>query len=209
MANNILPVEYINIFEKELQQEIERVGVVHEYKMGDVIMDIGQYIKSLPILLKGSIKIVREDDEGHELFLYYVRHSETCAMSLTCCMQDMRSQIRSIAEEDAKVISIPIEYMDEWMMKYRTWKNFVMNTYSKRFEELLNTIDLIAFHNMDERLIEYLREKSEIHQSNKIEITHQEIAFDLSSSREAISRLLKKLEKMNKVKLHRNLIELV
>ena len=209
MTNQILPVEYINLFEKGLQEEIERVGVIHNFKEGDLIMDIGQYIKSLPILLKGSIKVVREDDDGHELFLYYVRHSETCAMSLTCCMQDLRSQIRAVAEEDVRVVSIPIEYMDEWMMKFRTWKNFVMNTCSKRFEELLNTIDLIAFHNMDDRLIEYLKEKSEIHKSNKIEVTHQEIAFDLSSSREAISRLLKKLENMGRVKLHRNLIELM
>jgi CRP/FNR family transcriptional regulator len=204
-----LPIEYVNLFEKSLMEEIERVGVIHDFKEGDTIMDIGQYIKTLPILIEGSIKVVREDDDGHELFLYYVRSHETCAMSLTCCMQDLRSQIRAVAEEDVKVVSIPIDYMDEWMMKYRTWKNFVMNTYSKRFEELLNTIDLIAFHNMDERLIEYLREKSEIHKSNKIEVTHQEIAFDLSSSREAISRLLKKLERMGKVKLHRNLIELV
>ncbi|MGB0403465.1 MAG: Crp/Fnr family transcriptional regulator [Salibacteraceae bacterium] len=204
-----LPVDYINVFEKELLEEIDQVAVVQNFIEGDIIMDIGQYIKSLPILLSGSIKVVREDDEGHELFLYYIRSSETCAMSLTCCMRDQKSQIRAIAEENLVVALVPVEYTDVWMMKYRTWKNFIMNTYSKRFEELLNTIDLIAFHNMDDRLIEYLKEKSEIHTTNKISITHQEIAFDLSSSREAISRLLKKLEKMGRVKLHRNLIELL
>lgn len=204
-----LPVDYINVFEKELLQEIDQVAIPQKFKEGDIIMDIGHYIKSLPILLSGSIKVVREDENGHELFLYYIRSSETCAMSLTCCMRDQKSQIRAIAEEDVSVVSVPVEYTDIWMMKYRTWKNFIMNTYSKRFEELLNTIDLIAFHNMDERLIEYLKEKSEIHSTNRIAITHQEIAFDLSSSREAISRLLKKLENIGRVKLHRNLIELL
>lgn len=204
-----LPVDYINVFEKELLQEIDQVAIPQKFKEGDIIMDIGHYIKSLPILLSGSIKVVREDENGHELLLYYIRSSETCAMSLTCCMRDQKSQIRAIAEEDVSVASVPVEYTDIWMMKYRTWKNFIMNTYSKRFEELLNTIDLIAFHNMDERLIEYLKEKSEIHSTNRIAITHQEIAFDLSSSREAISRLLKKLENIGRVKLHRNLIELL
>lgn len=209
MSTSILPIEYTNIFEKGLQEEIDSVGRIDTFKEGDLIMSIGNYIKSMPIVLEGSIKVIREDEDGHELFLYFVGAGQTCAMSLTCCMQTQKSQVRSVAEEDVKIISIPVEYMDEWMVIYKTWKNFVMNTYSMRFEELLNTIDLIAFHNMDERLVEYLKEKSRIHKSNKLEITHQQIAFDLSSSREAISRLLKNLERKGKVKLQRNLIELL
>jgi len=209
MNTSILPVEYINVFEKELQNEIDAVGRVDTFKEGELMMNIGNYIKSMPIVLEGNIKVIREDENGHELFLYFVGPGQTCAMSLTCCMQNQKSQIRSVAEENVKIISIPVEKMDEWMMKYKTWKNFVMNTYSMRFEELLNTIDLIAFHNMDERLIEYLKEKSRIHKSNKLEITHQQIAFDLSSSREAISRLLKNLERKERLVLHRNLIELL
>ena len=199
MSTSILPLEYINIFEKGLQEEIDKVGRIDTFKEGDLIMNIGNYIKSMPIVLEGSIKVIREDEEGHELFLYFIGAGQSCAMSLTCCMQNQKSQVRSVAEENVKIISIPVEYMDKWMMKYKTWKNFVMNTYSMRFEELLNTIDLIAFHNMDERLIEYLKERSRIHKSNKLEITHQQIVFDLSYSREATSRLLKNLERKGKV----------
>lgn len=209
IERNKIVVEFINVFEKELQEALEREGSVNEFHEGDFIMDIGNYIKTVPIITKGSIKIIREDDEGHEIFLYYLQKGETCAMSLTCCMQDQPSQIRAIAEEDVELISIPVKFMDEWMMKYPTWKNFVMRTYQNRFEELLNTIDLIAFHNMDERLIDYLREKSNIHKTSELNVTHQEIAFELNSSREAISRLLKKLENQGRVKLHRNRIDLL
>ncbi|MBD80056.1 MAG: Crp/Fnr family transcriptional regulator [Crocinitomicaceae bacterium] len=209
MNTSILPKEYINVFEKELQEEIDRVGRVDVFSEGEQIMNIGNYIKSMPIVLEGSIKVLREDDDGNELFLYFIGPGETCAMSLTCCMQNQKSGIRTVAEEDVKLISIPVEYMDRWMFTYKTWMNFVMRTYSHRFEEMLNTIDLIAFHNMDDRLVEYLKEKSRIHKSNKLAITHQEIAFDLSSSREAISRLLKSLERKGKVQLHRNLVELL
>ena len=204
-----IQTEFINVFEKELQQRIEQEGSIHSFNEGEYIMDIGNYIKTVPILLKGTIKIIREDNEGNEIFLYYIKKGETCAMSLTCCMQDQPSQIRAIAEEDVELISVPVKYMDEWMMKYSTWKNFVMRTYQNRFEELLNTIDLIAFHNMDDRLIEYLKEKARIHKTKEITVTHQDIAFELNSSREAISRLLKKLEKDGQVKLHRNRIDLL
>lgn len=204
-----IQTEFINVFEKELQQRIEQEGTIHSFNEGEYIMDIGNYIKTVPILLMGTIKIIREDNEGNEIFLYYIKKGETCAMSLTCCMQDQPSQIRAIAEEDVELISVPVKFMDEWMMKYSTWKNFVMRTYQNRFEELLNTIDLIAFHNMDDRLIEYLKEKAIIHGSKEISVTHQDIAFELNSSREAISRLLKKLEKDGRVKLHRNRIDLL
>lgn len=209
MEQTRIQTEFINVFEKELQQKIEQEGSIHSFNEGVYIMDIGNYIKTIPILLKGTIKIIREDNEGNEIFLYYIKKGETCAMSLTCCMQDQPSQIRAIAEEHVELISIPVRYMDEWMMKFSTWKNFVMRTYQNRFKELLNTIDLIAFHNMDERLIEYLKEKARIHGSKEINVTHQDIAFELNSSREAISRLLKKLEKNGQVKLHRNRIDLL
>ncbi|MCB0481429.1 MAG: Crp/Fnr family transcriptional regulator [Flavobacteriales bacterium] len=204
-----LIAEFINVFEKELIDKIGEHGVLRSYGEGDFIMDIGNYIKTIPILLKGSIKIIREDDDGNEIFLYFIQAGETCAMSLTCCMQNEPSRIRAVAEEAVELIALPVHFMDEWMMQHTTWKNFVMRTYQNRFEELLNTIDLIAFHNMDKRLIGYLKEKSKIHQSNQISVTHQDIASELNSSREAISRLLKKLEKQGKVKLHRNRIDLI
>ncbi|MAZ38050.1 MAG: Crp/Fnr family transcriptional regulator [Crocinitomicaceae bacterium] len=204
-----LPISMMQLFEKPLQEELEQKAQVRTFNEGDVIIEIDQYIKSIPIVVKGTVKVIREDVEGNELFLYYVNAGSTCAMSLTCCMRDQKSQIRAIAEEPVELMAIPVKEMDRWMMEYRSWKDFVMRSYSSRFEELLNTIDLIAFHHMDNRLIAYLEKKAEVHQSKSINVKHQEIAIELSSSREAVSRLLKKLEQMGKVKLHRNRIELL
>ena len=195
--------------EPELIKELEERGTIREVKEGDIIMEIGQFIQSIPLVMKGSIKVLREDEDGNELLLYYLGSGESCAMSLTCCLGQERSQVRAIAEEDTELFLIPAHLMDAWMMKYRSWKNFIMATFSARFEELLQTIDLIAFRKMDERLLHYLNEKAEIHGSKSFSITHQQIAYDLHSSREAVSRLLKQLERMGKVKLGRNKIELI
>ena len=200
---------YPQIAEKRLQEEIAEVGKLIYFKEGEIIQDIGSYIKMVPLILEGSIKVSREDEDGHELFLYYLRAGETCSMSFTCCMMNKRSEIRTIAEEDTTMIGIPIRYMDEWMSRYQSWKNFVMRTYDARMLELVKTIDSIAFKKMDERLLKYLEDKSEAHQSNIISSTHQEIAYDLNASREAVSRLLKQMEKEKIVRLGRNKIELL
>jgi CRP/FNR family transcriptional regulator len=200
---------YPQIAEKRLQEEIAEVGKLLFFKEGEVIQDIGSYIKMVPLILEGSIKVSREDEDGNELFLYYLRAGETCSMSFTCCMMNKRSEIRTIAEEDTTMIGIPIRYMDDWMSRYQSWKNFVMRTYDARMLEMVKTIDSIAFKKMDERLMQYLENKSEATQSNVISSTHQEIAYDLNASREAISRLLKQMEKENIVKLGRNKIELL
>jgi CRP/FNR family transcriptional regulator len=157
----------------------------------------------------GAIKVSREDEDGHELFLYYLQGGQTCSMSFTCCMMNKKSEIRTIAEENTKMIGIPIRYVDEWMTKYQSWKNFVMQTYDFRMMELVRTIDSIAFHHMDERLLAYLDKKAKATHSKIINATHQEIAYDLNASREAVSRLLKQLENDGRVKLGRNKIELV
>ena len=195
--------------ERALREDIAAVGKMDSVPAGTVLMDVGRYIKRVPLVVSGSIKIMREDDEGNELFLYYIDSNQTCAMSLTCCLTFSQSQIRAVVEDDALIIFVPVDSMDEWMLKYPTWKNFVMQTYSYRFEELLHTIDLIAFHNMDDRLVTYLNEKSEKLHTKELGITHQEIAYDLNSSREAVSRLLKKLELEGKLSLSRNKITLI
>jgi len=200
---------YPQIAEKRLQEEIAEVGKLIHIKAGEVVQDIGSYIKIVPLILEGSIKVSREDEDGNELFLYYLRPGETCSMSFTCCMMTKRSEIRTVAEENTTLIGIPIRYMDEWMSRYQSWKNFVMRTYDERMLELVKTIDSIAFKKMDERLLEYLENKSQAHHSRVISSTHQEIAYDLNASREAISRLLKQMEKRQLVKLGRNKIELL
>jgi CRP/FNR family transcriptional regulator, anaerobic regulatory protein len=193
-------------FEEELKKEISRIAKTYTIPSGEIIMDIGQSINQIPLVLKGSIKILREDDEGNEIFLYYLEPGHACATSITCCMSGQRSTIRAVAEDDTEFLGIPIEYSDEWMVKYKTWKNFVMNTYSERFEELLKAIDQLAFKKMDERLAKYLHDKAALHNKSEILISHQEIAYDLNTSREVISRLLKQLEKMGSIKLGRNRI---
>ncbi|HBH22343.1 MAG TPA: Crp/Fnr family transcriptional regulator [Cytophagales bacterium] len=172
-------------------------------------MDIGQNIEFVPLMIKGSIKILREDEEGNEIFLYYLEEGDTCAISLTCCLSSQQSNIRAVAEQYSEYICIPIEYVEKWMNKYDSWKAFIMNTYTRRFNMLLHAIDQLAFKKMDERLENYLIEKSELHQSKIIHISHLDIATDLNTSREVISRLLKQLEKMGKVRLGRNKIEMV
>ena len=200
---------YPQIAEKQLQEEIAAEGKLMSFKAGETIMEIGSYIKIIPLILEGTIKVSREDEEGNELFLYYLRPGETCSMSFTCCMMNKRSEIRTVAEEDTQVIGIPIRYMDEWMSRFQSWKNFVMMTYDYRMLELVKTIDSIAFKKMDERLLEYLEDKANATGDRTINATHQQIANDLNASREAVSRLLKQMEKEGMVELGRNRIDLL
>jgi len=192
--------------EEELKKELNSVSKVYTAPAGDIIIDIDQTIDQIPLVVKGSIKILREDEEGNEIFLYYLEPGQACASSITCCMSGQRSTIRAIAEDDTEYLGIPVQYSDEWMLKYKTWKNFVMNTYAERFEELLKAVDQLAFKKMDERLAKYLHDKADLHESFEIHISHQEIAYDLNTSREVISRLLKQLERIGSIKLGRNRI---
>lgn len=199
---------YPQIAELGLQEEIATVGQIMQFKAGEVIMDFGSYVRLIPLIIKGSVKVSREDEEGNELFLYYIQPGEACSMSFTCCMMKKRSEIRTVAEDNSFIIGIPIKYMDDWMSRYQSWKNFIMVSYDRRLLELIKTIDVIAFKKMDERLLDYLQKKSDVLQSRLLSVTHQEIAYDLNASREAVSRLLKQLERNGRVKLGRNKIEL-
>jgi len=205
----LLLKNFSEIAERNLQEEIVQVGRLMSFRANEVIMEIGSYVRMVPLVVKGSIKVVREDPDGREIFLYYLQPGEACSMSFTCCMMNKKTEIRTVAEDETELIAIPIRYMDEWMAKYQSWKNFIMRTYDSRMNELVRTIDDIAFKKMDERLIQYLEKKAEATNSNVINATHQHIAYDLHASREAISRLLKQLEKEGIVKLGRNKIELV
>ncbi|SKB62331.1 Crp/Fnr family transcriptional regulator [Maribacter arcticus] len=204
-----LKEQYGNIFEEELINEIVQVGTFKEVPEGYKLIEIGDYLRGMPLLISGVIKILREDDDGDELLLYYLEKGDTCSMTMACCMGDTKSEIRAIAETDAKLIMVPIQKMEEWTIKYKPWRNFVFNSYHVRLNELLSTLDSIAFQKMDERLIGYLKEKARVTNDDIIHSTHQDIAYDLHSSRVVISRLLKKLEEMGKIKLHRNFIKIL
>lgn len=203
---SLLLKNFPEIAERPLQEEIVQTGRLMSFRAGELIMDFASYVRMVPLVVSGSIKVVREDPDGRELLLYYLQPGESCSMSFTCCMMNKKSEIRTVAEEDTEMIAIPVRYMDEWMSKYQSWKNFVMRSYDRRMVELVRTIDDIAFKKMDERLLQYLEKKASLNRSKEISATHQEIAYDLNASREAVSRLLKQLEKEGRVKLGRNKI---
>ena len=194
------------ITDPQLLEEIEKNGKILDFKPGQTIIDAGQYIKTIPIILEGAVKVMRTDDEGHDLFLYYIDAGDTCAVSLTCCSTSTPSDIKAVAEEQTRILAIPVRKHEEWMNNYRQWKDFVAQTYQKRFQELLMVIDEIAFKKMDQRLLGYLVTKSKQLKTLELDITHQTIARELGTSREVVSRLLKQLEKQKLVELGRNII---
>ena len=206
---NELKENYGYLFEDELLMEINNVGTFKEVPEGFQLINIGDYIKSMPLLISGAIKILREDTKGDELLLYFIERGDTCAMTLSCCMGQKKSEIRAIAETPTKLIMIPVEKMSEWMGKYKSWLNFILQSYHDRMSELLEAIDSIAFLKMDERLFKYLKDKAMVNHNDVIQVTHQDIAFDLHTSRVVISRLLKTLEIDGKIELHRNSIKII
>jgi CRP/FNR family transcriptional regulator len=200
---------YGSIFESALIQEINQVGTYREVEAGTEIIRTGEYIKSIPLLLSGAIKVIREYDNGEELLLYYVEEGNTCSMSMSCCVEQRKSQIKAVAELDTLIIMIPIKKMEEWLGRYQSWRTFVFSNYQNRIEEVLESLERVAFERLDERLEDYLKEKARINTEHSVFQTHKEIAEELHSSRVVISRLLKKLEQMGAIKLHRNHIELI
>lgn len=206
---DLLKATYGTLFEEKLIDEIAAVSLLRDFKQDDVLIDFGDYIKKMPLLITGAIKILREDFDEGELLLYFIEKGDTCAMTMACCMGETKSEIKAVAETNGTVIMIPIYKMEEWLGKYKSWRAYVFNSYNNRLKEMLTAIDNLAFMNMDERLLKYLHEKVKINQSKEIHNTHQEIAYDLHTSRVVISRLLKALENEGRIKLHRASIEFI
>ncbi|MGY6561857.1 MAG: Crp/Fnr family transcriptional regulator [Luteibaculaceae bacterium] len=194
--------------EPALYDEIKAHGFIKEFKADDILMEPGQYFKSNMMVLEGHIKVFREDLDGGEYFMYYIKESEACALSMVCALKQESSEVLGKAVTDLKVLSIPLDKMDLWVRNYRTWYYFVLETYRTRFEEMLQTLDQIAFKSLDERLEFYLKRNAKA-MGDKLNVTHQSIANELNSSREVISRLLKKLEQKGVIKLNRNEIEII
>lgn len=201
--------KFKDIFEPALLQEILQKGKVMEFKAGSVIIELGQHIRMIPLILEGNIKVTRTDEGGSEILLYYVNPQESCAMTFSCCMTLHASEIRAVAEDDVRLLALPSYVMDEWTKKYDSWRNFIMRTMYSRFNELLKTIDQIAFQKLDDRLVNYLKTKTKTHNSKVLNLSHQQIADDLATSRVVISRLLKKLENSKKLLLYRNQIKVL
>ncbi|WP_163709799.1 Crp/Fnr family transcriptional regulator [Mangrovibacterium lignilyticum] len=194
-------------FEKELIAEMHQNSIVQEFNPGDEILREGQYIKSFPIVLEGNIRIVRNDSEGRELLLYFLNPGEACSMALTCCVGEQQSNINAYAEQQSTIIRIPSDLLDHWMIKYPSWKTYIMYSYRKRFDELLETIDAIAFLGLDEQLSRYFYARFKATGETVFQGTHQEIANHLNTSREVVSRLLKQMEQKKLISLSRGAID--
>jgi CRP/FNR family transcriptional regulator len=201
--------KFTSVFEPALLAELETKSMLMQVNGGETMLNMGQTIRAVPLVVNGTFKVSRINDEGQELLLYYVKEGESCAMTFTCCMMSQASEIKGSAEEDSTLLCVPVTVMDEWMIKYPTWKRYVMTTILNRFTEMLKSIDDVAFKKMDDRLVNYLKEKSKVTGSSLINYSHQHIADEMGTNRVVVSRLLKKLEIDGKLLLYRNQIKLL
>jgi len=198
-----------SVLQTQLIEEIRDKGRLLQAKEGEVLIDYGNYIKQMPFVLEGSLKIIRQDEGGNELFLYYLKSGDICAMSMSCCFQHKKSEVRAVAEENSEIWMVPVDLMEDWIKKYYSWREFVFHSYNDRFEELLTAVDNVAFLKLDQRLLKYLDDKKEVTGHKILYNTHQEIAKELNTSRVVVSRLLKQLEREGKIILSRNKIKLL
>ena len=196
-----------SFLENDLLEEIREKGVQKIFSANEPLIREGQFISTFPLVLRGMIRISRTSEEGNELLLYYLKENEVCAMSLTCCMANLTSNVMAVAETETEALMLPVALLDKWICEYPSWRQFVMQTFQSRFRELIETIDSIAFLKLDERLVKYFVDRYQKSGNPTFGGTHQELALQLNTSREVISRLLKKLEKDGKIELARNFID--
>ncbi len=208
LRNRLLP-KYSELFEEELIQEIVEVGFLRKLDNGNLLIDIGDELTHIPLIINGVVKILRKDKEGYELSLYYLEPGNTCAISFANCINKAKSIFRGVAESDVEAIFIPVDSIEKWLVKYKSWRRFIIDSYHFRLLEMVETIDSLAFLNMEKRIWKYLTEKVRISNDIDLQITHQEIAEDLNSSRVVITRIIKKLHDEEKIYSTRNKVKLL
>lgn len=196
-------------FSAQMREKLEQYGSVKVYKEGEIIMNENSYIRAIPIVTSGSIKVMRVDEEGREILLYYIRPGESFIMSFLGGLHREASKVKAIAEEDVEILFIPIDKAAELLRENSEWLDYIFRLYHKRFEELLAVVNEVAFKKMDERILHYLKEKAKLNNSKEISITHQELADELGTARVVVSRLLKQMEAEGLVQLGRNKIILM
>ncbi|MCK5638743.1 MAG: Crp/Fnr family transcriptional regulator [Flavobacteriaceae bacterium] len=200
---------YKVVFEEELINEIVEVGTYKKIRENELLLDIGDNFNRIPLMLTGAIKISRETDNGDEIVLYFLERGDTCTITFGSGLHSSKSKVRGVAEKPSEVIFIPVEKLEEWLVKYASWRSFVIDSYNIRLNEMLEAVDTLAFMKMDQRLYKYITDKVKIMRNTTLKTTHQEIAIDLNTSRVVVSRLLKQLENEGKIKLFRNRIEVL
>jgi CRP/FNR family transcriptional regulator, anaerobic regulatory protein len=198
-----------NIKDSVLKQEFADIGTLKTFKKGDTIVQDGTYIKSIPIILRGGLKVVQEDDEGREFLLYYLAEGESCIMSILGGLNNEPSKVSVIAEKDTDILLIPIQNAAAWVKKYPAWTEYIFKLYQKRFEEMLSIVKKVSTKSLTERLIDLLLVKSKLTQSKTLSITHQQLADELGTARVVVSRLLKQMENVGKIALSRNAITIL
>lgn len=203
-----VPKELIPQLTSELRTELQNNGSLRNFAQGELVLKENSAIRHIPIVISGSLKVTREEQDGREIMLYYINPGESCIMSLFGGLHNDNSKVKAVAEEETELLLLPANKVGEWIRKYPDWIDFILFLYHKRFEELLEVIDEMAFHKMDERVMNWLQKKASHNNSPDILTTHQQIASDLGTSREVVSRLLKQLEKEGLIKLYRNKISL-
>jgi len=198
-----------DIFQSDLVKEIEDSGNLKHFAAGEVIVNMDSYIKHIPVVVSGSIKVIRTEEDGREILLYYLTPGESCIVSILAGMKNETSKIKAIVEENADIMLIPADKAKEWVKKYPDWTEFIFDLYQKRFEELLDVVNSVAFQKIDTRLLHLIKQKTQLYQSKEISVTHQQLADELGITREATSRVLKQMEKEHLLILSRNKIELL
>ncbi|HEX5024531.1 MAG TPA: Crp/Fnr family transcriptional regulator [Agriterribacter sp.] len=201
--------EFSSIFEPALLAEMGTRSMLMNVNAGRIMIDIDQPVLAVPLVLKGAFRVGRVTSEGQELLLYYAKSGESCAMLFVCWMTTKISSVKVVAEDDSTVLLVPLAVADEWLIKYPSWKKFVMTTILDGFTGVIKSIDDVAFKKMDVRLVNYLKDKSRITNSTLINASHQQISDELGTNRVVVSRLLKNLENQKKVLLYRNQIKLL
>lgn len=192
-----------------MRERIAAYGFRKIFSEGEVIVNENAFIKAIPIVTKGSIRVMRTDEEGREILLYYIKTGESCIMSFLGGMHHDTSKVKAIAEEETEILFIPIDKVNLLIQEFPEWLDYIFRLYHKRFEELLEVVNAVAFKKMDERLLDFIRKKCEITKSHTLYVTHEQIANELGTARVVVSRLLKQMEDEGLVQLGRNKITLV
>ena len=200
---------YSEIFEEDLLDEIVKVGHFDKLKHGEIMINIGDDMTHIPLILDGVVKIIRKEGEGEELVLYFLERGDTCAISFVNCINKKQSIFKGIVENDMEAIFLPVEYIEDWLIKYRSWRHFIIDSYHFRLLEMVEAIDGLAFKKMDERIFKYLTDKVTLNKNVDLEITHQEIAQDLNSSRVVITRIIHQLQDEGRIYSTRNKIRVL